>query len=208
VSEIKNIIFDLGGVILNLNYQLTIDAFKDLGFKNFESFYTQKQQTDFFNAFETGKLNKGDFFDFIKTNCSANTTSDQIKDAWNSMLLDLPEYRIKFLEKLNKTHSIYLLSNTNEIHIESFKKIINKSIGYNRFKKTFKACYYSSEIGLRKPDESCFRFVLEQNKLIEDETLFIDDSIQHINGANSIGIKTHFLNPEEDIIKVVPDIIQ
>ena len=208
MSQIKNIIFDLGGVILNINYQLTIDAFKDIGFKNFEAFYTQKKQSDFFNAFETGKLNNNDFYNYIKNNCPVNIKNHEIKKAWNAMLLDLPERRLEFLEIINKNYKLYLLSNTNEIHINSFKKIINNNIGYNRFVKTFRACYYSSEIGLRKPNESCFKYVIDTNYLNPEETLFIDDSIQHINGAKSIGIKTFYLQPGKEIIEVVPDIIQ
>ena len=103
---------------------------------------------------------------------------------------------------------MYLLSNTNEVHITEFKNIINKNVGYDRFAAAFKECYYSSEIGLRKPNESCFRYVLEENKLLANETLFIDDSIQHIKGAISMGIKSYLIDSSEDIVRIVPDIIQ
>lgn len=208
MSQIKNIIFDLGGVILNINYQLTIDAFKKLGFHNFDDFYTQKKQSSLFNNFETGKISVPDFYKYIKANCPKKINTNEIKAAWNAMLLDLPLNRLVFLEKINKRHQLYLLSNTNEVHITEFKNIINKNVGYDRFAAAFKECYYSSEIGLRKPNESCFRYVLEENKLLANETLFIDDSIQHIKGASSIGIKSYLLDSSKDIIRVVPDIIQ
>ena len=208
MSQIKNIIFDLGGVILNINYQLTIDAFKKLGFNDFDDFYTQKKQSRLFNKFETGKLSILDFYKYIKENCPTKINNNEIKTAWNAMLLDLPLYRLEFLEKINKSYHLYLLSNTNEVHISEFKKIINNNVGYDRFLAVFKKCYYSSEIELRKPNKSCFRYVLEKNKLLANETLFVDDSIQHIKGANSVGIKTYLLNPSEDIARAFPDIIQ
>ena len=96
-------------------------------------------------------LNSSIFYDYIKENCPANISNEQIKSAWNSMLLDLPFYRIEFLEKLNKDYKLYLLSNTNEVHISEFQKIIDNEIGYDRFKSVFNSCYYSSEICLENP---------------------------------------------------------
>ena len=208
MSQIKNILFDLGGVILNINYHLTIDAFKKIGFTDFEAFYTQKNQTEFFNLFETGHLSVSEFHEYIKKNCPSSITNNQINTAWNAMLLDLPIYRIEFLEMLSKKYQIYLLSNTNEVHISEFKKTIDATVGYDRFKNVFNACYYSSEIGFRKPKKACFNYVLKTNDLDAKETLFIDDSIQHIKGASSLGILSYLLKPGEDIVKVVPDIIQ
>ena len=122
MKNIKAIIFDLGEVILNINYQNTIDNFKKLGIGNLSSFYSKEFQINLFNQIETGKISENEFLLSLqkKTN---NASIKQIKDAWNSMLLDLPEQRIQLLKKLRKNYSIFLLSNTNTIHIAKIKKI-------------------------------------------------------------------------------------
>ena len=208
MSKIKHIIFDLGGVILNIDYQLTISAFNKLGFTHFENFYTQKKQIKLFDAFETGKISPDTFRESLKKSCQNSLSDASIDAAWNAMLLDLPESRLHFIEALKSDFTILLLSNTNEIHITAFKNIINKNIGYNRFKSAFNDCFYSSEIGLKKPDPNCFLHVLKKYNLNKEETLFIDDSPQHITGAMKLGLKTCFLKPGEEIVKVLPDIIQ
>ncbi len=208
MSTIKHIIFDLGGVILNINYQLTIDAFNKLGFVHFEKFYTQKNQISLFDAFEIGKISPHDFRTSLKKNCQTPLSDANIDAAWNAMLLDLPENRLRFIESLKNNYSVFLLSNTNKIHITAFKNIINKNIGYNRFKSAFNDCFYSSEIGLKKPDPNCFLHVLKKYNLNKEETLFIDDSPQHITGAMHLGLMTYFLKSGEEIVKVLPDIIR
>ena len=206
MSEIKNIIFDLGGVILNLNYQATTDAFKKLGVKNFQQLYSQKQQTELFNNFEKGLINSEKFI--LQLQKTTALKEKQIINAWNAMLLDLPKKRLDFILSLKSNYNTYLLSNTNEIHIEYFESQLSKNNQLALFKKCFSKIYYSSRIGDRKPNESCFDKVIKENNLIPKETLFIDDSIQHINSANKIGIKTYLMEQNKSIIDLFPDIVQ
>ena len=204
LKGVKNIIFDLGGVILNVDYNLTATAFKEIGVTNFDEIYSQAKQNQVFNSLETGDLSPEEFRDYIKDILPGLIDRD-IDNAWNAMLLDLPKKRITTLKNLKQRYRLFLLSNTNTIHITAFRKIISASFDENIFDAIFEKQYYSSEIGLRKPNFDCFQFVLEENKLLASETLFIDDSVQHVEGASKLGIKTHHIIPEEDITTLFLD---
>ena len=204
MKNIKAIIFDLGAVILNIKYQNTISAFRKLGVKKPTTFFSKKKQISLFDKIETGKISEQEFLLQIKKQTKSKDLN-KIKCAWNSMILDLPENRIKLLKELNTRFSIFLLSNTNIIHIEEFKRKIGL-IKYTEFYNLFNKVYYSFEIGFRKPDPEVFKLVLYENKLKPNEVLFVDDSIQHINSAKLIGIKTHHLMDDQNLIKIFPDI--
>jgi glucose-1-phosphatase len=208
VNSIKTIIFDLGGVILNINYNLTSKCFENFGAVNFDALYSKAQQKDIFNQLETGKITPSIFRKELNSLMKLNLSDKKFDASWNAMLLDLPIERLELIKSLKSSYNTFLLSNTNEIHIRAFKKIINKEIGYSNFASAFKKCYYSSEIGLRKPNVDCFNFVLKQNNLNAQETLFIDDSKQHIQGAKKAGLKTYYLKKNEDLVSVFPDTIQ
>ena len=167
MSGIKNIIFDLGGVILNLNYKATKNAFEELGIKNFHQLYNQKEQTELFNNFEKGIINSEKFISIFQEITKLN--KKQIIKSWNAMLLDLPKERLDFILSLKKNYNTYLLSNTNEIHIEYFEGYL-KNKGYlSLFKSCFNKIYYSCRMGDRKPNSSCFNKVLSENKLCKKE---------------------------------------
>ncbi len=128
MSEIKNIIFDLGGVILNLNYQATTYAFEKLGVQNFENLYNQKKQTELFNNFEKGLISTEKFISNLQKTTALN--KKQIINAWNAMLLDLPKERLEFIQSLKSNYNTFLLSNTNEIHIDFFENQLSKKITF------------------------------------------------------------------------------
>ena len=208
MAEIKNIIFDLGGVILNLNYQLTSSAFKKLGVKNFDNYYSQKEQVDLFNSFEKGLISSNEFVLSVQKILPKNISKNNIISAWNSMLLNLPQKRILLLKELRKSFRLFLLSNTNEIHIEFFEKQMQEAGQLETYYNCFEKIHYSSRIKYRKPDKECFEYVLKENKLEPKETLFIDDSIQHIISARKLGINSYHLHENENINSIFPDIIQ
>ena len=205
MKNIKTIIFDLGAVILNINYQNTIDEFERLGIKNPNSFYSKKKQTNLFDKIETGEITEREFLLKLKKE-TTNGEVQQVKHAWNAILLDLPENRIHLLQKLKEDYSIFLLSNTNSIHIfELERKLGTKK--YNKFYNLFDKVYYSYKIGFRKPHAEAFQLIIDENKLNANEILFIDDSPQHIKGAKKLGIKTRHLLENEDLTTLFPDII-
>jgi len=205
MKKYKAIIFDLGAVILNINYQNTIDEFTKLGIKNAATFYSKKVQTDLFNQIETGMISSNEFLKALqKETKSANII--EVEQAWNAMLLELPEERVQLIKKLKNNYTIYLLSNTNAIHINAFKRQLGKT-KWLSFCELFDKIYLSHELGLRKPDVKIFEYVLKEQKLKTEEVIFIDDSPQHIASAKKIGIHCHHLLDDEDIIDLFPDII-
>ena len=206
MSEIKNLIFDLGGVLLNLNYHATNEAFKKNGVSDFQIFYNQKSQIKVFNDFEKGVISSKQFLAEVGKITGLNDT--QIIASWNAMLLDLPVKRLKFIKSLKNEYHIFLLSNTNEIHIKYFEDQLRENNQLPIFKNSFHKIYYSCRMNDRKPELTCFKKVLDENNLIAKNTLFIDDSIQHIKGAQKLGIKTYLMKQNESIIDLFPDIIQ
>jgi glucose-1-phosphatase len=204
MKGIKNIIFDLGGVILNINFQLTYTAFGELGIKDFTSLYNQFKGSPLFDDLETGKVEKEEFLNELRKHTQEGTTDEQIIAAWNAMLLDFPLRRLQILQQLRQHYGLYLLSNTNAIHMEAFNNILQKSRGIPSLADFFDKAYYSHLIGLRKPGKEAYQYVLDQNGLNPAETLFIDDTLPNIDGAKEVGIETiHLLAPKtiEDIFK-------
>ena len=205
MKKCKTIIFDLGAVILNINYQNTIDEFAKLGVNNSTTFYSKKVQTNLFNQIETGMISSNEFLKALQKE-TKNANINQVEKAWNAMLLDLPEERVQLIKKLKNNHTIYLLSNTNAIHIDAFKKQLGNR-KWLAFCKLFDKMYLSHELGLRKPDIKIFEYILKEQKRKAEEVFFIDDSPQHIASAKKIGIHCHHLLDDEDIITLFPDII-
>ena len=129
-------------------------------------------------------------------------TNDQIKKAWNAIILTMPEHRIRLLEQVRKNYRIFLLSNTNVIHYEVYTKQLRDVFGYKGFNELFEKAYLSFQIGMKKPDLEFFELVLSENKLNASETLFIDDSIQQVQGAEKAGLITYHLAGNKDITEL------
>ncbi|GEM_PF-25681 len=198
MSLIKNIIFDYGGVILNIDYNRTVKAFKNLGFLEFDQLYSKAIQTDLFDKLEKGLITAEDFYGQIRLITGPPLKDQQIETAWNAIILDMPPDRIQLLEKVKKHYRIFLLSNTNEIHNKLYSRLLLENYGYT-FEDLFEKAYFSYQIGMIKPDPAIFERVLRDNGLGSRETLFIDDSIQHIRGAEKTGIHTFFLGEGTEI---------
>jgi len=200
MKNIKAIIFDLGGVIYNINYQKTIDKFISIGLDKKKYIYSQEYQSEIFNQLEIGAINSEDFLLNLKKNSTSKSIS-KIKNAWNCMLLDLPKERVKLLKTIKNKIPLFLLSNTNTIHITEIKNKIGKK-RYTDFYNIFNKVYFSHEIKKRKPDVDAFKLILEENNLAAKNVIFIDDSIQHINAAKTIGINTIFLEKNQDVMSL------
>jgi glucose-1-phosphatase len=198
--EFKNIIFDLGGVILNIDYTLTEKAFRKLGAANFNEMYSQAKQELLFDKIEKGEISSEEFISRIKTICTGAESEEEIISAWNAMLLDLPGERTVLLKKLQSRYRTFLLSNTNEIHIKAYGDYLSSTFGFRNLEPFFEKEYLSYQIGMRKPDKEIFEHVLKENNLKPHETIFIDDSPQHIKGALEIGIHAVLLSPGSTII--------
>ena len=199
-ASIKNIIFDFGGVILNIDYTLTEIAFAKLGLKDFAGIYSQAAQKELFDDFEKGLVTPAYFRSEVKKYITQDVSDVQIDEAWNAMLLDLPEERVHLLDKLKSTHRVFLLSNTNDIHFTAFSSYMKNKFKRDIFAEAFEKYYVSHKVKMRKPDAEIFEFVVRENNLKKEETIFIDDSIQHIEGARKAGLNTLFLEKGKTIL--------
>lgn len=200
---VRNIIFDLGGVLLNLDMERTAKSFRELGMLDFDAHYSQAKQSGLFNDFDCGRISSEAFREALKRHLPASTSDAQIDSALNAMLLDLPQERMDLLQLLSKKYRLFLLSNTNEIHVKSFSAYLKKTIGREDFSDYFEKWYYSCRIGKRKPDAEIFEFVLKENHLVAAETIFIDDSIQHVEGAARCGLNALLLDKTGDVKSLI-----
>lgn len=199
---IRNIIFDLGGVILNIDYKLTIDKFKDFGASNIETIFSQAQQNFIFDKIDKGLISPEEFRQEIKSFYPGMFTDQTIDQAWNAMLINFPVHRIELLKELKKNYNTYLLSNTNAIHYPVYTDMLKKNTGVEHLNQIFTKLYLSHEIGMRKPDEEIFLYVLKDNNILANETLFIDDSEQHLITSKKLGINSVFLQPNADVAQL------
>jgi putative hydrolase of the HAD superfamily len=197
-GRINAVILDLGGVILNIDYQRTIDAFQALGFDDFDAQYSKMQQSGLFDDLETGRIDQAVFVQRIQT-VIPHAEEAQIINAWNALLLDFPEGRIATVERIAARFPTSLLSNTNAIHYRAFSKTLEAQTGRAEIESLFVKAYLSHEVGMRKPDREIFMYVLNDQGLDAENTLFIDDSPQHLVGAQSCGIQTYHMTDGDSL---------
>ena len=191
---INAIIFDLGDVYINLEIQKSQDAFRHLGLKNYTD---DLQQTN--RQYEIGSISETEFLSAFAKHIPDATIVD-IKNAWNLIIGSFPKYRLDFLKTLSKKYRLFLLSNTDETHINNFKLKFGASF-YADFENCFEKIYYSFEIGMRKPNIEIFTHVLLEKNLVANQTLFVDDKLENIESAKTIGIQTwHLQAGIEDVI--------
>ena len=191
---IDTIIFDFGDIFINLDKEATPLALKKLGLKEWNS------NLDALNLdFEKGKISETEFILGFQ-NYIPNASIHEIREAWNAVLLDFPLYRLEFLQMIAKKHKLYLLSNTDSIHIERFQHKAGISF-YRDFYQCFEKVYFSFELGMRKPDSAIFEFVIKEHNLLPKNTLFVDDNLQNIESAEKLGLQVwHLQKGEEDVI--------
>jgi glucose-1-phosphatase len=199
---IKNIIFDFGGVLLDLDYNRTWTALKQLEVFDRHEEHLPDWFVQLSNAFETGTIRQESFIWHIQKNASGHIPhAGEIVRAWNSMLLGWQPSKLNFLKSLREKFNTYLLSNTNEIHIDWVQNDLKTKHNIHDFDTAyFEKTYYSHLVGLRKPEPAIFRYVLETNGLIAEETLFIDDSEEHIRTAASLGLLVHHFERNSDLM--------
>jgi putative hydrolase of the HAD superfamily len=203
VSDYKAIIFDLGAVLLNINYQDTIDAFRALGIKNFDEIFSKAKQSTLTDDFEKGHISETAFFGALKELLNTEVNESELIAAWNIMLKDLPQKRVDLLKECKTIVPTYLLSNTNFTHIVDYHSYLQKNFEVDDMSAWFTKVYYSFEMGKRKPDANIFEQVLNDNKLNATEVLYIDDSPQHIESAKKMGIVSHHLLDNEDVCDIL-----
>mgnify|MGYP005849931751 CR=1 FL=1 len=202
LSEIKNIIFDLGMVVVDLDQKATEKAFKNLMGNQYHDLITDLNHQKFFENYETGKLSSREFIRQLGTKIGGPAIDQKIISAWNAMLGEIPESRFQILKWAKKNYRTFCLSNTNELHISHLYNYLKKEKGIEDLEDYFEKVYLSHQIGMRKPEIEIFEFVLEQQQLKAEETLFIDDTAGHLEGAKKVGIKTFHLHQDTSLEKL------
>jgi glucose-1-phosphatase len=207
-TMIRNIIFDYGGVIIDVDYNKTKLEFEKLGVNNFDEQFSQMKQSPLFDLLEKGKISEHDFREEIRKQTGMPLTDEQIDAAWNAMLDGIREEKIHFLQHLYADYNTFLLSNTNFIHLKAITKYLLRTYGRVNLDSIFNNVYYSCSLGMRKPEAAIFRKVIEANSLKPHETLFIDDSPQHVEGARNAGLKAMLYSPKDPLPEFVNKMLQ
>ena len=196
--SITNIIFDWGGVLVHIDPNATISAFRKLGIENFRSYYNYGIQNEFFTRFEIGKVSSDQLRQYIRDALNSNVTDDAIDNAWCAMVLDIPQPYIETLLRLRSKYRLILLSNTNQIHEDLILPRLKRDVGRD-FLSLFDRYYFSHHLGMRKPDREIFEYVLRDSGAKAEETLFIDDTEVNTDVAAELGIRSYYLQPGSDI---------
>ncbi|MEY5068651.1 MAG: hypothetical protein RLZ47_513 [Bacteroidota bacterium] len=200
MSEIKNIIFDYGNVIFRIDFRRAQQSFVELGIKNVEEFFSHSGHHPIFNEFEKGLISPAEFRDGIRKLANHPSLSDvEIDSAWNSLLIGVPAGNHEVLLAAKSKYRTFLLSNNNQIHYEWIMDYLNREHGLASNEVFFEKDYYSHLMGMRKPDANIFEYVIEKHDLNVSETLFIDDSPQHLRTGASLGLSTHLLTAEQSL---------
>lgn len=201
LSGIKNIIFDLGGVLLNIAPQNTIEAFGRLGMDQLIGDKGLSYDHDIFYQMEQGKITPEEFRNGVRELLPGKVSDDLIDAAWTAMLLDFPAIRVELIKTLQHDYKIYLFSNTNAIHVEKFHSIFRNQHGFE-VSSLFKKDFYSNEIGFRKPSPESYREIIRLSGIIPEESLFIDDSLPNVESAIASGLKGLWLEPGQKIEEI------
>jgi HAD superfamily hydrolase (TIGR01509 family) len=191
---INAIIFDFGDIFINLDKPATISGLQKLGMTEWNNELDQLNL-----SFEVGAISPEDFIGGFQKQLP-NASKEDILRAWNAVLADFPFYRLEFLQELSKKYRLFLLSNTDSIHINTFEEKSGVSF-YKDFYDCFEKVYFSFDIGMRKPDPKIYQFVLDQNNLVAENTLFVDDKTENTDSAAALGIKVWNLQVgKEDVV--------
>ena len=196
-AKIKNIIFDLGGVVLDIDENIVYQELEELGINTTE-LAQSKEFSEIMSKFDTGIYTAPTFRKKTKALLGLEKMTDQKFDSiWNAMLLDIPRERIEAIEKIKKHYKIFLMSNSNEIHYDLYVRDLQLRFGYNEFDELFNKSYFSFAEHLEKPNPRFFELILDHEHLLPEETLFIDDTAENIKVAKSLGINTYHISREE-----------
>jgi HAD superfamily hydrolase (TIGR01509 family) len=202
MQGIRNIVFDLGGVLLNLDMQKTEDAFTSMGVANFKSLFALGHAASFFKEYEVGLINDEQFVDSIVNIIGTQYDRKAVIAGWNAMLCDFPAERIELLKQLKQRYRLFLFSNTNAIHLASFQQTYSTAYKGDLLDQLFEKAYYSHDIRLRKPDVKAFEYVLQDSGLQSHETLFIDDALVNVEGAKAAGMQGYHLEPGKTVLEI------
>lgn len=202
MKAVNNILFDLGAVLIDIDFEKVCKSFENIGVNDFGKQYSQLDASTLFEDLEKGKISDTFFYEAIQKQLQHNISSEDIKDAWNSILLDFRIDTMQYLTELKSNYNLFLLSNTNAIHLTEINLLAQQQLHVQELDVYFTKAYYSFKLGMRKPNADIFEFVLKDASIVAEETLFIDDSKPNIITAQQLGFNTHLLLPHERVEKI------
>ncbi len=194
MENIKNIIFDLGGVIMDIDVKQTLKAFSNLGIKDIEKIFGHGFAASFVSDHEAGRISDEEFLKEIKKLVTGEASDEMVIDAWNALLLRFPPERINLLKDLKSRYRVFLYSNTNAIHYDKFSEMFRVEFGFE-LEDLFEKAYYSHSLGHRKPNREGFDLIVGENGLDVKETVFVDDAFINVEGAIKTGLKGLYMFP-------------
>ena len=200
-KNIKNIVFDLGGVLVDLDFKGAINGLQQAGFANVKEQLMAFDRDGIFQKFELGEMTAEEFRTAIRENSTVELTDEEVDNLWNAMLLEIPREKLELILALRGKYMVYLLSNTNSIHWDYVCKNAFNYRGF-RVKDYFEETFLSYEMHLAKPDKAIYEKVLQDANLLAEETLFIDDSEANCKAAEEVGIHAHHYHIGDDLSKV------
>jgi glucose-1-phosphatase len=206
LNGVKNIIFDLGGVLLNIDPKKTIEAFGRLGMEQLIGDKGLSYDHDIFYLMEQGKITPDEFRNGVRKLIPTEVSDEQIDDAWTAMLLDFPKVRVELVVNLRKHFGIYLFSNTNAIHVVKYHANFRNQHGFE-VSSLFEKDYYSNEIGYRKPSQESFQEIIRLSGIIPEESIFIDDSLANVEAAIACGLMGFWLEPGQKIEEILNEFL-
>ncbi len=197
MDDVRTLMFDFGGVLVNLNKQACLDAFSKIGITDIAHSIDNYAQTGLFLQLEKGHVSATDFRNELRNMFGSDVHDSEIDKAWNAFLLDIPDYKLELLLELKKKYRMIMLSNTNEIHFEQKAQEEFSKLGY-RVEDYFDKCYLSYKLGVAKPQKEIFEHVLKEEGTPASEILFLDDGPRNIEIAKSMGFQTYLVKEYED----------
>lgn len=189
MAAIKNLIFDLGNVLYDIDFKKMNIAFASIGIEGMDKYFTLNKSNQLFLDLEMGFVNEQEFYEGVRALVNLPLTNEQIQFAWNALLVGFRKNSIDWIKQNNTQYNTYLYSNTNQIHHDYFIAEFESKLATYPFVSLFKTPYYSHEMGMRKPDPASFIYILEKEGLLAAETLFIDDNEPNILAAASVGLQ-------------------
>ena len=200
-KNIKNIVFDLGGVLIDLDFKSAINGLQKAGFTNVKEQLQAFDNEGIFQKFELGEISADEFRASIRENSNVSLTDEEVDSLWNLMLLEIPREKLELILDLRSKYMVYLLSNTNSIH---WDYVCKNAFNYRGFRVNdyFEKTFLSFEMHLAKPDKAIFEKMLEDANLLAEETLFIDDLEANCKAAEEVGIHAHHYHIGDDLSKI------
>ncbi len=195
MENIKNLIFDLGNVILNIDTKLSEKAFAQYGMNDFEKLYTLASQNELFDRLEVGSITENEFYDELRRVTGCKLDDKTLEQCWDALIMDFPAARIEMLKHLKAEgkYRTFILSNTNIIHYRFYTALLKRTRGVDGLESLVEHAYFSHEIGLKKPNRDIFDHIVANSHIKPEESIFIDDNEANIKAANALGFNTIFL---------------